>query len=436
MSWPAFGGELRRAELADYVTDFGREVTATPAAVLRPAHLEDVLVALRFARRDKLRVVARGQGHTTRGQTLTEGGIVVDLRSLDRVLEVGSGFARVQAGARWRDVLAATLTTGQTPPVLTDYIDLTVGGTLSVGGVGGQSFRHGLQLDNVLELVVATGAGELVRCSPTANAALFDACRGGLGQFGLIVEATLRLEPAPREVEVLKLSYATLASFLHGQLRLANDGRFGYLVGNLTRADAWRFDVDCVHYGPAGADVLAGLDYTAVLERRRVPYFDFANRLEAMVAAMRRSGAWQAPHPWIDLFVPASAASSIIEATLGELERPDVADGYVMTYPLVRRRCASAFPGLPDEDWLFLFDVLPSLRAPRLAPFVEKCHRLVERARRAGATVYPIGYPVGTEWLLASDWQRQLGPAVHARLAQLKRETDPDGILGASLAVF
>ncbi|MCU1281320.1 MAG: oxygen-dependent FAD-linked oxidoreductase, partial [bacterium] len=337
------------------------------------------------------------------------------------------------------------------PPVLTDYIDLSIAGTLSVGGVGGQSFRHGLQLDNVLELVTVTGAGEVVRCSPARDAALFDACLGGLGQFGVIVEATVRLVAAPVEVRVFELAYDDLATFLRAQLALVEDGRFDYVLGNFARSaegsglDAWRYSIECVHYVGAGgaagksdAELLAGLDFSGEPARRTQGYFDYANRLAAMVTEMKRAGTWHGAHPWIDLFLPASQAAPLIAATLTELSHDDVAAGYVMTYPLLRRRCRTSFPGLPGDEQLFLFDVLPSFAAAQsasLSAFVAKCDRLVARAHAAGATVYPIGFPVATADMRAADWRRQLGPAYEA-LARLQRQVDPEGILRRGLDIF
>jgi cytokinin dehydrogenase len=64
-----------------------------------------------------------------------------------------------------------------TPPVLADYLRLSVGGTLTVGGVGAMTARHGLQADNVLELDVVTGRGDLLTCSPERHPDLFDAVR-------------------------------------------------------------------------------------------------------------------------------------------------------------------------------------------------------------------------------------------------------------------
>ena len=90
----------------------------------------------------------------------------------------------VEAGAKWSEVLRATLARGKTPPVLTDYLELSVGGTLVVGGVGGTTSAFGVQSDNVIELEVVTGKGRKVTCSASNNADLFDAVRAGLGQAG------------------------------------------------------------------------------------------------------------------------------------------------------------------------------------------------------------------------------------------------------------
>ena len=57
----------------------------------------------------------------------------------------------------WVDVVRATLRHRLTPRVWTDYLRLTVGGTLSNAGIGGQAFRHGPQIANVHELDAVIG---------------------------------------------------------------------------------------------------------------------------------------------------------------------------------------------------------------------------------------------------------------------------------------
>jgi cytokinin dehydrogenase len=75
------------------------------------------------------------------------------------VTKVSSDKMWVDVGGEqlWIDVLHATLEHGLAPRIWTDYLHITVGGTFSNGGIGGQAFRHGPLISNVHELDVVTG---------------------------------------------------------------------------------------------------------------------------------------------------------------------------------------------------------------------------------------------------------------------------------------
>src|ERR1043165_8191271 len=118
--------------------DFGHIAHTRPTGVIRPGSVSEIQAALA----DGLRLRPRGEGHSTAGQAQIRHGVVVDMRGLNAVT-VSDGHAVAEAGARWSTVLATTLPLGLTPPVLTDYQELSVGGTLSVGGIGGMSHQHG-----------------------------------------------------------------------------------------------------------------------------------------------------------------------------------------------------------------------------------------------------------------------------------------------------
>src|SRR5678815_2698967 len=171
--FPAFDGMLllddaSRTAAAD---DFGHLVHRQPLAVLKPGSVDDVVELVRFARRNNIQVAARGQGHSTQGQAQVEAGVVVDMSTLATVHEINQTNALVDGGTRWLDLLAQGIPQGLTPPILVDFLELTIGGTLSLGGIGSQAFRFGAQVDNVIELQVVTGEGELVSCSATVNRA-------------------------------------------------------------------------------------------------------------------------------------------------------------------------------------------------------------------------------------------------------------------------
>jgi cytokinin dehydrogenase len=180
-SRPPLDGELRfddraRAAAAD---DFGHLMHRTPEAVLLPGSDDDVAAAVRWAAEQGRGFAARGQRHSVFGRGQVADGVVVDMRSLRTIRGVEHDRVAVDAGATWREVLAATLPRGLTPAGLPDYLDLSVGGTLVVGGIGGAVSRFGALSDNLLDLRVVTGRGETLTCSPTRDPGLFDAVRAG-----------------------------------------------------------------------------------------------------------------------------------------------------------------------------------------------------------------------------------------------------------------
>lgn len=187
--------------------DFGGMNCVKPLAVVRPVGPEDIAGAVKAAlRSDKLTVAARGNGHSINGQAMAEGGLVVDMSSTaENHFEVGflsdggdTAFVDVSGGALWENVLKRCVSEyGLAPRSWTDYLGLTVGGTLSNAGVSGQAFRYGPQTSNVRELDVVTGNGDVVTCSEIENSELFFSVLGGLGQFGIITRARVLLQPAP-----------------------------------------------------------------------------------------------------------------------------------------------------------------------------------------------------------------------------------------------
>jgi FAD/FMN-containing dehydrogenase len=137
--------------------DKGNIVRRTPCAVLRPGSVDDIQRLIRFCRRHHLEVATRGQAHTMFGQSLSAG-LVIENGTLNTIHSIGPDGAEVDAGVRWKDLIIAACAQGLTPPVITGYTNLSVGGTLSVGGISGRNYA-GAQVDHGRELEVVTGAG-------------------------------------------------------------------------------------------------------------------------------------------------------------------------------------------------------------------------------------------------------------------------------------
>jgi FAD/FMN-containing dehydrogenase len=358
--------------------DFGGIVERAPARVVRPGGADEVVEALREARARRLEAVPRGCGHSTSGQSLT-GGICLDMRGLAGVQDVASGRAVVGAGTTWREVLAATLPHGLAPPVLTDFLDVTVGGTLSAGGVGGASHRHGTQADQVLGLDVVAG-GRAVACSPSVRPDVFDAIRGGVGRHGVVTAATLRLVPAPERVLTCTIPCRNADDLLRVQGEVAADD----IVGQAKPSpDGWRYEVKATLYGDGPVP-------PGTAETEELPFLAFADRMRPDVEELVALGEWARPHPWVMVFLPRDRAAGVIEATLKEMTPLDLGLSGVV---LVKALRVGHVPmlGAPPEP--VLFSVLKTA-SPGCAPVAEMLAAnrvLLDRARAAGGTAYRVG---------------------------------------------
>jgi FAD/FMN-containing dehydrogenase len=424
------------AALAEAAEDYGQIVHNGPRAVLRPGSVRDIAKIVRFACAHGLTVAMRGQGHSVFGQAQASAGVVIDSRTLADIHSIGADRAVVGAGVTWSELIEATVARGLTPPVATDYIGLSVGGTLSVGGIGGASSHHGLQVDNVLALEVVTGTGAVVRCSKTENRDLFDAVLGGLGQYAIIVAATVRLIPAETTARVYHLSYADLATFTTAQRIALADGRFSYLEGQVVPVDGgWSYLLEGVAYFsdpavPDDAGMLSGLPAPAATEIVEMSYVDWLNRITALVDQLR---ALKFANPWINVFLPDGATDAYVADLLADLDPADVG-GPILLYPVLRRRLTRPLVAVPDSPVVFLLSILRVVAPPN----AETVTRLLadNRAAYLGAVAHGAKqYPIGAIPIRPGEWPAHYGDQ-YPWARRAKARFDPHGILTPGQAIF
>lgn len=170
-------------------------IDRSPAIIVRCGSTDDVVAAVNFAREHGLLVAVRGGGHNAAGLGSCDDGIVIDLSGMRGVtVNAERRIARVQGGARWREMDAATHAHGLA----------TTGGLISTTGVGGLTLggglgwlmrSYGLAADNVIGVEIVTADGEVRRANATENPDLFWGVRGGGGNFGVVTMFEFRLHP-------------------------------------------------------------------------------------------------------------------------------------------------------------------------------------------------------------------------------------------------
>ncbi len=164
-----------------------------PDLVIRCACTDDIAAAVNFARGQDLVISVKGGGHDYAGNTVGEGGLLIDLGLMRTVsVDARARTAVAEAGATWSDVDAASQPYGLA----------TTGGTVSTVGIagftlgGGQGWltrKYGLAADNLLSAEVVTASGAVVRASSEENPELFWGLRGGGGNFGIVSRFEYRL---------------------------------------------------------------------------------------------------------------------------------------------------------------------------------------------------------------------------------------------------
>ncbi len=198
-----------------YHTDFGG-LRQKRASILVTAQREaDVVHALQVARQAEIPLTVRGAGHSCHGQSLSQGGIL--LKNYIEEAEVtflAGDQVEISARSRWRDVERQLNQAGRTSAVLTDYLDLSVGGTLSVGGMGLNSIAHGFQVDQVCRLRLLQPDGRGLWCSPQDHADLFRFALAGLGQVGVIETVVMQTQPFQQFTHTVKRQHQSISEML------------------------------------------------------------------------------------------------------------------------------------------------------------------------------------------------------------------------------
>jgi hypothetical protein len=443
---PPLKGQLlfSNAALSADADDFGHIVHNRPWAVLRPGDIDDIVVMLRFCNEQEILAAPRGRGHATYGQAQVSGGLVIEMSTLDAT-EVGTDSVEVEAGARWSSVLGATLPHGLTPPVFTDYLELSVGGTLSVGGVGGASPHYGSQVDTVMELEVVTGAGQRVVCSPTQAPDLFYAVLAGLGQCAVLVRATLRLVPAPANVRQYILYYPSVDALTADQRLVQADGRFSWVEGEAElnpNGPGWLYYLQAGAYydstPPDDETLIGDLNFeNGTQQISDMSYYDFVDQLAPAVAYLESTGEWYDPHPWWNMFLPGSVTDAFVSGVMADLTESDIgASGVILLYPLRRSLLQAPLLRVPDEPVIFVFSLLrtaaPDSGGALSADVMLSDNRsLFEQGRALGGYEYPIGSIPMTK----ADWVEHFGPQWRF-LAAARQRYDPGGILAPGQGIF
>ena len=226
-------------------TNWNAAHVAKPDVVIRPETTEEVAAIVKLANRHKLPLVPRAAGTGFMGAAVAvkEGSLLLDLRKMDRILEINEDDHKVivQPGInleRLDDHLAAqNLIVGHDPG---STCSSTIGGALSNDGTGALCNKFGTMREIVLGLTVVLPTGEVLKTNDASKSAIGYNLRylfiGAEGTLGVITEVSLKAKPRG----VMRLGCWEFASFLDAYKAVDAIGKADLVPARISLQDTGR----------------------------------------------------------------------------------------------------------------------------------------------------------------------------------------------------
>jgi FAD/FMN-containing dehydrogenase len=247
-----------------------------PEAVARPTTADEVVAVLREAHAGRTPVTPAGALTGYAGGALSDRGVILSLRAMDRVLDVDArtGVIRAEAGALLGDVKRVAAERGLLlAPDPTSEEECSVGGAVAANASGARSLKYGATRPHVRALTVALADGtvhEFRRPSMEKNTAGFQLAHdpvdwfvGSEGTLGVVLAAEFQLLPLPSAVTGLGVPFRTAAgalAFVAEARALRDAARAAESLGgaaDAARAAAGSVNPRCLEYLDAEAFAIA-----------------------------------------------------------------------------------------------------------------------------------------------------------------------------------
>jgi hypothetical protein len=188
---------------------FSRMLEGRPAAVRRVVDRQQAQDAISEAFAGGMAVNFRGAGHSFGDHCISSGGVLL-LNGLHRPVErLDTRAFSVSGGSTWLATEIMLNAHGRSAPVLSNWLQVTVAGTLAAGGYGWSSLRYGGQIDNIEQVTLVDCNADIITIGPDDGDAwkIASACAG---RFGFLTDCVLATVPASPFVSISVKEHQTI----------------------------------------------------------------------------------------------------------------------------------------------------------------------------------------------------------------------------------
>ncbi|OJJ54018.1 hypothetical protein ASPSYDRAFT_478726 [Aspergillus sydowii CBS 593.65] len=330
-----------------------------PFLVLYPSSTEDVSRIMKVCHQRLIPVTPYSGGTSLEGHFApTRGGVCIDFRRMDRILEVHKGDLDVvvQPAIGWEELNETLSDEGLFFPP-DPGPGAMIGGMVGTGCSGTNAYRYGTMREWVLSLTVVLADGTIIktRQRPRKSSAGYDLTRlfiGSEGTLGLVTEATLKLTVKPKSQNVAVASFPSIHSAAQCVTRVVEEGipvagveilddvQMKCINASGTTSRQWK-EAPTIFFKftgtPTGVKEQIGL-VQKLASSAQAKSFEFARGDEEMASlwSARKEALWSVmamrrgpeDHVWTtDVAVPMSRLPDIIEATKQDMTQSGLLAG-------------------------------------------------------------------------------------------------------------
>jgi len=278
--------------------------------VYQPNDNAGISKALAVAQTRGLSVIPHGAGHSYTDAALNTGGVVIDLRSMRRILswDAERGIMRVEPGVTLRDMFQMAWGDGWWPAVSPSTPEVTIGGCAAMNVNGKNAWKCGPFGEHICSIDVLLASGEICTLTPERNAPLFYAFIGSLGLLGIITSITVQLQRITSgQVTAWRRSAKSLDEIftIFAEEQQASDFMEAWLDGFAGGQQLGRGYVTCATLLKSADKTPSSLPTTTSIDRLETPLVHLAARLgrPALLPAVRLANR---VNYWLDRRSPKS----------------------------------------------------------------------------------------------------------------------------------
>jgi len=202
-------------------------------AVVKPTGIEDVVEVLKLCNEYRVPVYTQGALTSLTGASIPQGGVVLDMSGLRRILEISleNAYVRAEAGVRIDEINERLAGTGFFFPVDPASVkSATVGGAIATNAGGMRGFRYGPMKNWVLGLKVVLADGTVLNLGGKTlkrrqGYELMSLFIGSEGTLGVIVEVTLKIARKPEAIARIVGFFKNYRDMVRAALRVRVEAR-------------------------------------------------------------------------------------------------------------------------------------------------------------------------------------------------------------------